>query len=242
MRIKTLLLALPFVAAAPLAGLAASCPATKPPAPLDASSPGNLGVLKLSILEYKCSGKMESDIESVLSEAKMYVEAREKQVSKPAIVLDIDETSLSNWEEILADDFGYIPDGPCDLSPNYACGFKEWELSARASVIAPTLELYRTAKGDNVAIFFVTGRHENPGERKATEKNLRDAGYYDWAGLIMRPEGTTASIADFKTIARANISGLGFVVIANVGDQLSDLAGGYSERVFKVPNPFYFIP
>jgi hypothetical protein len=33
-------------------------------------------------------------------------------VANPAIVLDIDETSLSNWPEIPADEFGYIGDGP----------------------------------------------------------------------------------------------------------------------------------
>ena len=31
-------------------------------------------------------------------------------------------------------------------------------------------------------------------------------------------------------------------IIASVGDQWSDLDGGYAERVFKLPNPFYFIP
>ena len=29
--------------------------------------------------------------------------------------------------------------------------------------------------------------------------------------------------------------------IANVGDQPSDLAGGYAERTFLLPNPFYRI-
>jgi hypothetical protein len=31
-------------------------------------------------------------------------------------------------------------------------------------------------------------------------------------------------------------------IIANVGDQESDLAGGHAERMFKIPNPFDFIP
>ena len=31
-------------------------------------------------------------------------------------------------------------------------------------------------------------------------------------------------------------------IIANVGDQWSDLDGGFAERVFKLPNPVYFIP
>jgi acid phosphatase len=29
------------------------------------------------------------------------------------------------------------------------------------------------------------------------------------------------------------------VIIANMGDQASDLAGGHAEKTFKLPNPFY---
>jgi len=31
-------------------------------------------------------------------------------------------------------------------------------------------------------------------------------------------------------------------IIVNAGDQESDLAGGYAERAYKLPNPFYYIP
>jgi hypothetical protein len=34
----------------------------------------------------------------------------------------------------------------------------------------------------------------------------------------------------------------GYTVVVNIGDQFSDLAGGHTERVFKLPNPYYFIP
>jgi acid phosphatase len=49
-------------------------------------------------------------------------------VNKPALVLDIDETSLSNWPNIKANNFGFIPDGACDRLPNGPCGFKAWIL------------------------------------------------------------------------------------------------------------------
>ena len=42
--------------------------------------------------------------------------------------------------------------------------------------------------------------------------------------------------------ARAKIAAQGFTIIANVGDQPSDLAGGCVERAFLLPNPFYRIP
>jgi acid phosphatase len=46
----------------------------------------------------------------------------------------------------------------------------------------------------------------------------------------------------FKRAERAKIAARGFTIVANVGDQQSDLDGGYAERTFRVPNPFYFLP
>jgi hypothetical protein len=34
----------------------------------------------------------------------------------------------------------------------------------------------------------------------------------------------------------------GYTVIVNVGDPMSDLEGGFAERTYKRPNPFYCIP
>jgi hypothetical protein len=30
-------------------------------------------------------------------------------------------------------------------------------------------------------------------------------------------------------------------IVLNMGDQESDLMGGYAQRTFKLPNPFYYI-
>jgi len=49
-------------------------------------------------------------------------------------------------------------------------------------------------------------------------------------------------VSEHKARAREDIESRGFTIIANVGDQDSDLAGSHAERTFKVPNPFYFIP
>ena len=49
----------------------------------------------------------------------------------------------------------------------------------------------------------------------------------------------------YKTLSRIKIEA-NHTIIANVGDQLSDLVGDqngdHAERCFKVPNPFEFIP
>jgi HAD superfamily, subfamily IIIB (Acid phosphatase) len=49
-------------------------------------------------------------------------------------------------------------------------------------------------------------------------------------------------LAEFKAPLRAKIAAMGYTIIANVGDQFSDLEGGFAERTFKLPNSFYYIP
>jgi acid phosphatase len=41
---------------------------------------------------------------------------------------------------------------------------------------------------------------------------------------------------------RAAIEDEGYTIVANVGDQPSDLEGGHAERAFLLPNPFYRVP
>lgn len=74
--------------------------------------------------------------------------------------------------------------------------------------------------------------------------NLRQAGYADYVRLEMVSFDAPhyASAADFKAPRRAAIEAEGYRIIANVGDQPSDLAGGFAERTFLLPNPFYRIP
>jgi predicted secreted acid phosphatase len=204
-----------------------------------ASIPANLGDLKQRITEYKRSGAYDRDVATVLGNAQAYVVRRAPQVRNPAIVLDIDETSLSNWPQIQANDYGRITNGPCNL-PAGPCGSNTWVASAQAEAIQPTLALFRTAKAKGVSIFFITGRSETA--REATESNLRNVGYDSWTALIMRPAGTsTPSAADYKAPERAKIAAQGFTIIASVGDQPSDLLGGNAERTYLVPNPFYRI-
>ena len=204
-----------------------------------ASTPSNLGELKSQLVDYQRSGAYERDVATVLDQARAYIEERAGQTARPAIVLDIDETSLSNWPEILANDFGYIGGGGCSL-PAGPCGMGAWIDSARAPAIAPTLALFKAARAKGVTVFFITGRSE--ASRAATELNLRAVGYEGWAGLVMRPTGTsTPSASDYKAPERAKIMAQGYTIIANIGDQPSDLAGGSAERTFLVPNPFYRI-
>ncbi len=150
---------------------------------------------------------------------------------KLAMVLDIDETSLSNWEQFSRVDFAYD-----------AKAFTAWEDEARAPALAGTLALYRTARQLGVSVFFLTGRPES--ERAATGKNLRAAGYDDWQGLILRtPEQARQTAIAFKSGERARLVSAGYKLVLNAGDQWSDLKGDPEAEIsIKYPNPFYFIP
>jgi acid phosphatase len=220
--------------------LANACTKTYAPQTLDNSQPLNLGQLKNQLYFYACSGAYDSDLDKVLAEARAYVEMRAAQVAKPAIVLDIDETSLSNLPLELIDDFAYLSGIDCTADLKGPCGFSSWVALAKAKAIDGTLALYKAARQHHVAVFFITGRHE--GDRAATEKNLKAAGFDGWDGLTLRPTNDNRTVSGYKSAAREKIAEKGYTIIVNAGDQHSDLAGGYAERAYKLPNPFYFIP
>jgi len=251
--ILALLIYLLFLSATPLVRAATDC--TKPSAlpPAETGQPPNLAGLKSQLVYYQCSGSYSREIKRMIDKAISYVSMRAKNGTKLAIVLDIDETSLSNWEEIKANDFGLIETGPCNLStsdpsqglvPDTPCGFAAWVLLGGAKPL-DTLRLFQAAKENHVAVFFITGRIDNSTNhsvKDATIKNLQKAGYSGWTDLFLKPDSDKGSIQEFKTVKRKQISEMGYTIVANVGDQYSDLRGGYAERVYKLPNPFYFVP
>jgi hypothetical protein len=144
----------------------------------------------------------------------------------PAIVLDIDETSLSNYAEL--NDAGFDSDA-----------LVRAVVEADSPAIQPTLNLFQFAVGRDVSAFFITGRP--PGVQSFTEDNLRAAGYEGWTGLAMKPPDGITTL-EFKSGERQRIEDDGFKILVNIGDQDSDLNGGTAKRAFKLPNPMYYIP
>lgn len=212
-------------------------PASAPP-PVE---PANLGDLKIVATDYSDSGAYDADLAAAAAPATAWVNDQAPRVERPAVVFDIDETALSNWEALKANDFGRVIPGPCDTLPAGPCGLQAWDLSSRSTVIAPTLDIFTTARDRGAAVFFITGRPES--QRAATERNLAATGYAGYAGLFMEPDGSRyMSAADFKAPQRELIQQRGYTIIANIGDQPSDLDGGFSQQTFLLPNPFYRIP
>ena len=167
-----------------------------------ASQPANVGDAKIVALKYHDSGEYAQGLAQVAGQANDWLGSRAASASRPALVLDIDETALSNWEVIKRDDFGRPIGGPCNPALDAPCGWAAWDQLARDTAIEPTLQLYQRARALNVAVFFITGRPEN--QRRATERNLAAVGYTGYEKLYMVPNGAHfASAADFKAPVRA---------------------------------------
>jgi hypothetical protein len=196
------------------------------------------------IRDYHDSGAYQRDLVTVDGQARAFLTQRLGQLAaqrrrclrnkpasqckqrKPALVLDIDETSLSNYAQLALNDFGNAP-----------AAIAVSAVSASAPSIASTLELYRQARAAGISVFAITGRPA--AIETQTRQNLNNAGYTDLSGIFFKP-GAEAVIP-FKSGQRAALESQGYRIVANVGDQESDLAGGHADRSFKLPNPFYFI-
>ena len=214
-----------------------------PPAPIvpPPVQPANIGDLKFAAIDYYNSGAYLTDLQIAAAPAIAWINDEAPRADRPAVVFDIDETALSNWEGLKANDFGRIFNGSCNKLPQGPCGLIAWDQSAQSTVIQPTMDIYQTAKDRGATIFFITGRDET--QRAATERNLNAVGYTGYAQLIMEPAGAHyVSAADFKAPQRQQIGQRGYTIIANIGDQPSDLDGGFSEQTYLLPNPFYRIP
>lgn len=143
-----------------------------------------------------------------------------------AIVSDIDETILDNREH-----FRQHPVRSWDL-------FDKWLNESRAPVLKQTYEFLSWARGKGFAVFLITGRPES--DRKPTIINLvRDNVSYD--ALYLRPHHPGPPAEEYKSGVRKEIEQMGFKIVVNIGDQFSDLAGGYALDCEKLPNKMYFI-
>lgn len=198
--------------------------------------PLNLHTAKQQIKDYVKSGQYMADIRYVTMRASNYLSSRvieNKSLAKPkklAVVFDIDETVLSNYPTMLKMNFG-----------GELKNIIRAEDNGKDPAITPSLNLFNLTKKDNVAIFFITGR--KPFERAITVKNLKDAGYKGWTKIYFKPSDYKEhSAAPYKTGIRKKITKQGYDIVFSMGDQFSDLRGGYADRLFKLPNPFYYIP
>jgi acid phosphatase len=222
--------------------LVAQKPAAQAASRVSTYAPGeripNLDALKAELKQYhectcKC-GCYAKDLDHQADRAIAFLRTRATNHSsqeKMALVLDIDETTLSNYEEMEKAGFAYD-----------SAVFNAWVNSAKAPAIPGTLRIYKEAQRLGVTVFFITGRPDT--ERKATELNLRAQGFENWQQLFLRSAAQSSGPVEvYKAGARAAIVAQGYRIVLNVGDQWSDDRGKPQAEFFvKYPDPYYFIP
>src|SRR4029077_12897419 len=110
--------------------------------------------------------------------------AHHRSNEKLAMILDIDETTLSNWDQMSTANFEYD-----------SKSFNAWVESSQAPAIPGTLRVYNEAQRLGVRVFFLTRRPE--AHRPSTETNLRLRGFSNWQQLILRgpDEGKMTALA-----------------------------------------------
>lgn len=147
-----------------------------------------------------------AQVQVVADDASAYLDDRLPDTSvRPAVVLDIDNTSLETY---------------------YGAGLV-------IPAVDPVLAIARQAADDGAAVFFVTARTELI--RSLTRSNLVSEGY-PLDGLKMRGVLDFSSDATLKTTARTAIEAQGYTIVANIGNNGTDLTGGHAERTFKLPD------
>ena len=186
------------------------------------------------IIAYYEGGQHYHDVSKILLQAKKTMD-KYTQVTikdKYAVVLDIDETSINNYLHLKKAGF---PQTEND---------KVWdELLQKtcADPIAPTLEFYRYCLSKNIKIFFISARYAYG--LNATKQSLVSAGYDIFEEVYVLPvnitEYTSVYFAEFKSMIRSKIQSQGYNIIASIGDQKSDLSGGFTKHTFLLPNFLY---
>jgi predicted secreted acid phosphatase len=172
----------------------------------------------------------------------------QKHSGAPAILFDIDDTTLNTYSYEIYSNFVYNP------ATNAAF------VNAGSAQVFPAVpgmvDLEQKAIAEGYQVFFLTGRPSNAttDQKPKTLENLRDAGYTvvdnqvylkDASGVTepwLSPCAPTCTTTQYKSLTRQHIESLGYDIVANFGDQFSDLNGGFADRTFKIPNPMYFLP
>jgi HAD superfamily, subfamily IIIB (Acid phosphatase) len=158
---------------------------------------------------------------------------------KKAIVLDIDDTTLNTYNYEIYSNFVYDPTTNADFVN-----------AAAFPAVFGMPHLVKTAKSEGYTIFFLTGRPST--QTSGTVTNLRKVGYPKVpAGHLFLKDNSdpwlsscspNCTTTQYKSLTRKHIQSLGYRIVANFGDQFSDLRGGFANRRFKIPNPMYFLP
>jgi predicted secreted acid phosphatase len=190
------------------------------------------------------------DLAALDKAAKKYIDQAARKArhkgQKPAVVFDIDDTLLLSLDY--------------EKKTNYTYNSATWaEYVAKADrpAVFGSPELVKYAKSKGVEVFYNSGLKES--QRASAVENLKKVGAdvnLDTDHMFLKdaanppsylsacatPNNWTCTTVQYKSGTRGHIEkDLGYEIIANFGDQYSDLEGGYANKTYKLPNPTYFV-
>jgi hypothetical protein len=228
----------------------------------------NIDVLRQQIRNYygdplgtgtfAADGNYAKEASGVAQDGERWLGRHHHTSGTKAVLFDVDDTTLATWNYEVFSNWAFNP------TTNGT-----FVTEQRFPAVPGMVDLAKTAEREGYAIFFLTGR--GAAQEAATLGNLTsdgvgvDAGYPKPTTLKGGEDGlfTKPAVADYpdylkaacagdpngscttshyKTATRAHIESLGYDIVANFGDQFSDLVGGHADRTFKLPNPNYFLP
>ena len=238
-----------------------------------------------------------NEARAVAKDGENWLKARSK-VPNRAIVLDVDDTTLTTWNYELFSNW--------DFNAGTNANFVGLTTSGSPPVTTFTgnmfpatpgmVDLASHANALGYAIFWITGRGDS--QHAATIANLVndtvagfsnidtvtlsgktvpeiDAGYVvptpldtghggftdglftkppvgSYPAYLDKPEfcgpyihaipAVSCPTIQYKSGTRAYIESQGYDIVADFGDQFSDLEGGFADKTFKMPNPNYYLP
>jgi putative acid phosphatase of HAD superfamily subfamily IIIB len=267
-RIAIAALAVAALAGGGVAYAATQQPAIKTSTPKSAEQVTNIDVLRQQLRNYygdplgtgvsPSDSNYANEAESVAAAGSRWLGSQHRVRATKAIVLDVDDTTLLTWNYEIFSNWAFNPTTNATFVTEQ-----------RFPAVFGMVDLVRTAEREGYAVFYLTGRPA--AQEQATLGNLTadgvgvDAGYPKPATLTNGEDGlfTKPAVADYpdylkaacagdpngscttihyKSATRAHIESLGYEIVANFGDQFSDLEGGHADRTFKLPNPNYFLP
>jgi predicted secreted acid phosphatase len=263
-------------------------------APTATSGPSGTWATPLNL-----NSNYSNEARSVAAKGTQWLDSH-SHTARRAIVLDVDDTTLTTWNYELYSNWDFNPTTngifvgltPAPVPPGGPPTFTGNMFPATPGMV----DLANHARDLGYAIFWITGRPDS--QHAATIANLQndaaaglptidtvilngqtipeeDAGYVaptpidighggftdglftkppvgSYPAYLDRHEFCASSIhatpavscptIQYKSGTRAYIESQGYDIVANFGDQFSDLEGGFADKVFKMPNPNYFLP
>jgi predicted secreted acid phosphatase len=229
--------------------------------PVNGNNEMNLGVLEDQIEHYYGSASVTypvvgtvtipsstsnyaGQMKQIVASAESYLAGAVRQyhgTGKPAVVFDIDDTLLNTYDYEIAEQFGYT-----------SASNATWIDAAAFPAVFYMPGLVSFASSHGYAVFFITGRPQS--QTAATIKDLTSAGYAAPASgrLFLKPSTppsylhcaspSACTTIEYKSGTREYISSQGYTIMADFGDQYSDLLGGDAGHQVKIPDPMYYLP